>query len=798
MLKNYIKIAWRTLYKQKTYAGINIFGLTIGLAAFSLITLYICNELSYDRYHTHADRIFRVVQHTKWNGNDLHQAPTSAPFAPALKAGFSEIEDAVRINMEGGGIITNGEKKIKQDDIIFADSSLMRLFSYEFLFGDAQTALSKPQSIVITEQLAITLFGSAENAFNQTIYFDETFPNLITGIIKTIPENSHLRFSGVRSSNNNFTGGWQNFYLYTYVLLKDGVNYKALEKKLPSFAAQTIQKFMRVNAYKMELQPITDIHLRSNLAYEMSANGNMKQIYLLAVIAGLILVIAVINYMNLSTAQYASRIKEIGIRKVIGSEKKGIMGLFITEAAMVTFIAASSAIILTQLTLPLFNQLTGKTLSVWQFGVGNTMIVFVLFSLLTSILAGLYPAVFLAKFKTMPALKGHIGDLTISILFRKSLVGFQFVIATTLIAGSIIIYKQLQFAQQEDLGFNKTQVLTFHIDAQDVRKQVPVLKSQLMQSPLIEGVAAAGNPIGNNDLGGLGYKFEGPNGDFTVPSTPAQELMVDEDYLSTMDIKLLMGRNFSPTMPSDQYGSALINETLMKKLAWENPLGKRMQFSIDDQGNTAERTIVGVVKDFHTYSLQHHIEPLVMVMPPVSSMQDNLYVRLAKGKIPQGLAFLDSIYRQFDETSLATYSFLDENFARQYTAEKKQGKMALVFTSLAILIACLGLFGLSSFAAVQRTREIGIRKVLGASVMNITNILSKDFLKLIVFAVLIAWPIAWFIMHQWLQNFAYHIQISWWMFFVPAVTVLAIALFTVGFQAIKAALANPVDSLRDE
>jgi len=798
MLNNHFKIAWRNLYKNKGYTGINMIGLAIGLTAFSLIVLYVIDELSYDRYNTRADRIVRVVQHTKWNGNDLHEAPTSAPFAPALKAAFPEIEEAVRIDLEGGGIISNGTKRIKQDDIIFADSSLTKIFSYDFLYGNPTNALAQPQSIVITEQLANKLFGSAKNAFNQTVYFNDNFPNLITGVIKDIPTHSHLRFSGVRSVNGDFTGGWQNFYVYTYLLLKKGVTYQHLKKNLPAFAAKTIQKMMRVSDYKIELQPLTSIHLRSNLDYELSVNGSLKQLYLLIAIASLILLIALINYINLSTAQYTARVKEIGIRKVIGSDKKNIAGMFLTEALLLTVISASIAIFITQLILPWFNQFTGKQLSLWHFGTANTLVVFSCFSLFTGILAGIYPSVVLARFKTMPALKGQMGNMTVSTLFRKSLVGFQFVIATILIAGCTIIYKQLQFVSHADLGFNKEQVLTFHIDAQHVRNQIPALKAQLLQNPLIEGVSAAGNPIGNNDLGGLGYKFETPAGDFTNPSTPAQELMVDADFLSTMNIPLFMGRNFSTAMPTDQYGAALINETLMKKLGWRDPIGKRMQFNIDDQGNTAERTIVGVVKDFHTYSLQHQIAPLVMVMPPTAAMEDNLYVRLAKGKIPQGLAFLKRTYQEFDETNMATYDFLDENFARQYVAEKKQGEMATIFTALAIFIACLGLFGLSIFTAAQRTGEIGIRKVLGASVVDIIQMLSKDFVKLVIIAVLIAAPIAWFALHKWLQDFAYHISISWWILLLPCILVLVITLLTVSFQAIKVALANPVKSLRNE
>ncbi|MDM8177375.1 MULTISPECIES: ABC transporter permease [Olivibacter] len=798
MFQNYIKIAWRNLFRNKGFSVINIIGLAIGLAAFWFIALYVADELSYDRYHTNADRLVRVVQRTRWNGNDLHQAPTSPPFAPALKAAFPEIEAAARIDLEGGGIIRVNDKKIKQEDIVFADASLLRLFSYHFIYGDPASALLKPQSIVITEELATKLFGSAEQAFNRTLYFDDNFPNQITGVIIDIPQNSHLRFSGVRSFDNNFTGGWQNFHVYTYLLLKDGIDYRTLEKKLASFAAQTIQKRMQVADYIIELQPVPSIHLHSNLAYELSANSSIKKVTLLSVVAILILLIALINYLNLSTAQYITRVKEIGVRKVIGSGKRNIAFLFLTEALLLTFIASGIAIVLIQLAFPYFNELTGKQLFVWRFGVFNTLITLLVFSLFTGIVAGVYPALFLARFKTIPALRGQIGSMAMNATVRKSLVSFQFVITIILISASLVIFKQLRYAEQADLGFNKDQVVTFHIDAQQVRNQISALKAQLLQSPFIEGVSAAGNPIGNNNLGGLGYKFETADGDFSAPSIPAQELMVDADFLPTMDIKLSLGRNFSTAMPSDQYSSALINETLMKKLGWTNPIGKRMKFNIDDRGNTAERTIVGVVKDFHTYSLQHVIEPLVMVMPPVTTMEDNLYVKLAKNHIPEGLQYLEKVYQTFDRSNVTSYYFLDKNFAKQYTAERKQAAMTLLLTALAILIACLGLFGLSIFTTAQRTKEVGIRKVLGASTADIIQMLSGDFLKLVALASLIALPIAWFFMHTWLQSFAYHIKINGWLLVFPCVAVLIITLLTVSFQAIKAALANPVDSLRSE
>jgi putative ABC transport system permease protein len=796
MIKNYFKVAWRSFLRNKMHTAINVSGIAIGVAAFWLIFLYVADEISYDRYNANADRIVRVVQHTKWNGNDLHQVPTSAPFAGALKESFPEIEEAVRIDLEGGGVITAPGKKIKQDDVIFADNSLLKIFSYDFLYGSSKNALELPKTIVITESLANKLFGSAEKAFNQVISFDGGDPNTVTGIIKDIPVASHLRFSAVRSVASAFDGdSWQNFHVYTYLLLKKGTDYKALENKLLQFSLQTIQKIMKVTDYKMELQPLTSIHLHSDLGYELSKNGSAATVYMLIIIGALILIIAIINYINLATVRSSSRVKEIGVRKASGSGKKNLAGMFITEAILITIIACFAAVMLVQFMLPLFNQLAGKSLSLFSFGILQTCIALVVFAFITGTIAGIYPAVFLANFETIPALKGLSGSRTSGIFFRKSLVVFQFVVSVVLITGSIVIYRQMQYVSHTELGFNKDQVLTFHIDKRDVRNQVAAVKNQLLQNPAIQGVAAAGNPIGNNDLGGMGYRFETKDGGFSTATTIAQELLTDADYIPTMDIKMLQGRNFSINVPSDKYGAALINETLMKKLRWKDAVGKRLQFTVMDTLILA-RTIVGVVKDFHTYSLQHTIEPLVMMMPPESSMEDNLYVKLAKDKIPQGLAFLDKVYKQFDKESVPEYHFLNQNFAKQYEAEAKQGTIALIFTVLAVSIACLGLFGLVAFTVAQRTKEMGVRKVLGANVLGIVRLLSKDFMWLIGIASVIAFPVAWYVVDKWLQNFAYKTSVSWWIFVLAAFITFGIALITVNIKAIKAAVANPVKSLK--
>lgn len=797
MLKNYFKIAVRNLFRNKTYSAINVGGIAIGLTAFWLIALYIADELSYDRYHKNADRIVRVAQHTKWEGGNIDQASTSAPFAGALKAEYPEIEQATRIVPEGDGIISYNNKSIKVDDILFADANLFTVFTYPLIYGDAKTALSKPESIVLTESLAKKFFSDPAQAINQTIHFENNYPNLITGIIEDVPENSHMRFSALRSLPKNYSGDWQNFNVYTYLLLAQGTDYKKLEAKLPQFAARTIQKIMGKVEYRMELQPLTSIHLHSNLQVEFGATGSATRIYIFMVVAALILLIAIINYMNLSTARSSTRVKEVGMRKVLGSDRGHLMGLFITEAIVVTFCAALIAFFLVSFLLPFFNLLANKNLSIWRFGTYFTLLVLTGFAALIGIVSGIYPALFLSRFKTIPALKGQLGNLYTSILFRKSLVVFQFVIAVVMIIGSLVIYRQMQYASKKDLGFNKDQVLTFHIHDRNVRTQVNAIKTQLLQNLLIQNVSVAGNPIGNNNLGAHGFIFEKTDGSFFSSSKLAQELMVDADYIPTLEMKLMAGRNFSGANNADKYGAALVNETLMKDLGWKDAIGKKIKFEYGEN-EIGERTVIGVVKDFHTYSLQHRVEPIVLLMPPVASMEDNLYVKINTAKTTEALAFIEKVYKQFDKSNPIEFNFLNQNFAKQYAAEQKQEQLSLIFTILAVFVACLGLFGLVAFTAQQRVKEIGVRKVLGATVASITIMLGKDFIKLVCLSILIATPIAWFAMNKWLEDFAYRINIGWAVFIIAGFVAMFIALFTVSFHAIKAAIANPVKSLRTE
>lgn len=797
MFKNYFKIAIRNLKRNKAISAINIFGLALGLAAFWMIALYVGDELSYDRYHANANNIYRVAQHATWDGGSFNFPVTSAPFAAALKNDYPEVEQTVRLNTEGGGTLSFADKHLQTGDILFTDNTFFKVFSYHFLYGDVASALAKPESIVLTKTLAVNLFGDYKKALNKTVTFENKVTNQVTGVIDDVPANSHFTFSALRALPNNYTDAWQSFNLYTYVLLKKGTDYKKLEAKLPGFFNKYLKKEMGELNYKMELQPLTSIHLHSNLEYEMGRNGNINYVYIFSLVAALILIIAAINYINLSTARASLRLKEVGVRKVSGSGRGQLVFMFLAESVLLILIAAIIAVALIHFALPWFQQLTGKELTLWRFGVKETVASLAIFTILTGALSGIYPALFLSNFRTIPALKGQAGNLSGNNIFRKSLVTAQFAITIAMIAGSIIIYQQLRFVSNKNLGFNKDQVLVFHIDNKTVRSQVNAVKQQLLQSPLIEAVAAAGNPIGNNDIGGRDFKVES-NGKFDTKVRLAKKLAVDEDFFKTMQMKLVQGRSFSPLMPTDKDEAVIVNETLVREAGLNNAVGKRIAFGEDKKGNPLLYKIIGVVNDFHISSLQHKIEPLVMQMPPEDNDKDNLYIRISKNNIPAALQFLKKTYATFDAENRIDFHFLNENFQQQYKAEQKQGSILLIFTILAISIACMGLFGLVTFMAEQRKKEIGIRKVLGAGVAGIVTLISKDFLKLVFIALLIACPVTWASMSKWLQDFAYRINISWLVFAIAGGLAAIIALITISFKAIRAALANPVKSLRTE
>jgi putative ABC transport system permease protein len=796
MIRNYFRIAWRNINRHKLFSLVNICGLAVGVAVFLIIVSYVADELSYDRHNVKAERIFRVVQHGKWSTGSFDLAITSAPYAAAHKSDYPEVEEATRIDMEGGGKITYNDRQIMAPDVLIADQDIFNIFSYHFLEGDPRSALSEPHSIVLTKALALKIFGAVSSAPGKIVKFDNGVPITITGVIDDVPTNAHFTFSALRSFNSNYTERWGNANLFTYVLLKHSGDYKKIEAGSPAFYNKYLKTDLAGISYRMELQPLTSIHLHSNLQFEMGSNGSITNIYVFSIVALLILSIAVINYVNLTTARSVIRIKEIGIRKVIGSGRAQLMLMVFTESILFTVLATALGIVLVQLALPYFNHLSGKSLKIWPLGPTTSLSLYFGFGVIAGLISGIYPALFLSGFATIPAMKGQLGNQSSTILFRKSLVTFQFVITILMIVGTAIIYQQLNYVNTKDLGFNKSQMLTFHIQSKTVRRQLDALKTQLLESPLIESAAAAGNPIGNNDIGETDFNI-GPDGN-TAPETKiVEQLIVDEDFIPAMQIQLLQGRNFKKGVMDSTQNAIVVNQTLVDELGWKKPIGMRVRTGVD-KGVIQWSTIVGVIKDFNTYSLQHKIAPMKLVFPQTANDMDNLYVRLNGKNIPTALDYLKHIYSKFDPENKVDYHFIDQNFASQYQTEEKQGDLLLVFTVLAISIACLGLFGLVTFTAQQRIKEIGIRKVLGASVGSIVGLLSKELLYLVLLAAIIATPIAWFAMHRWLQGFAYRVDINGWIFVVAGIVAAFIAFLTMSIRSVNAALSNPIRSLRSE
>jgi putative ABC transport system permease protein len=797
MIKNHIKIAWRQLIKNKVFSVINVLGLALSLSAFWLLALYVADELSYDRYHENAEHIYRLSSHGKWDNNEFNITGTSGPTASALKSEYPEIAQTVRLDAEGGGIISYEQKHIKVDDIFFADKSFFEIFSVDFLAGNPLTALTRPQSIVLTKDLAIKLFGSTERALNKTLTFDKNSPTLVTAVIDNIPGNSHFTYSGLRSFPDDYKTEWGDFSLYTYILLKKNADPVMLQNKLPGFVKKHLHNPAYEVNYSLKLQPLTSIHLHSALSYEIGSNKSMQLIYVLSAIGLLILLIAFINYTNITTARASTRIREIAVRKVLGSERKNLISLFLTESVLLILIAALLSLVLVNVSIHSFNGLTAKELNMWKFGLPETLLVLTGLSLFIAVIGGLYPAIFMSGFKTISSLKNQMDDLTFQILFRKSLVVFQFTITIIMIVCSMVIYRQLNFMLHKNLGFNKNQVLTFHIDDVKIRQKIHELETALAASSAIKGIAVAGNPIGNNNIGMGSFNVE-HQGAIDPNTTLAYTLQVDENFIPTMEITLLQGRNFQPLYSRDSTQALIINEAFANKWGWQNAINKRIQFGEDNAGKPMIARVIGVVKNFHIYSLQHQIEPMVLQLPSSNIQKDNLYIRIDPQHTKSTLNFIEQTFKKFSPDSPFDYQFLDQNFQKQYLAEERQGKILLIFTLLTISIACLGLFGLIAFTAQQRVKEIGIRKVLGASISQVVSLLSADLLKLVLLSTLIATPIAFFIMQLWLENFAYRTTISWWIFAAAGSIAVLIAMLTLSFQAIKAAIANPVKSLRSE
>ena len=805
MLSNYLKIAFRNIIRQKGFSLINISGLAIGIATCLIIMLYIFHELSYDRYNEKADRIVRVVFRGFLGGGEMKEANVMAPVAKTLKKDFPEVLDATRLQKGGSPLVNFGEKTFKEKDIAFADANFLQVFTVPLLKGNPATALFEPNTVVISKEVAERYFGD-EDPIGKVLNFKSwKSAYKVTGVYDKIPARSHFHFDMIASLATNpdeKSDSWMTSNYFTYLVLPEGYNYKDLEAKLPQvidkYAAPQLNKAfgMSIEEYRKKgneiglfLQPLTDIHLKSDLNGDLASHSDITYIYIFGAIAVFMLLVACINFMNLSTAGASTRAKEVGIRKVMGSLRSELIRQFLAESVLITLIALLISILLVYLALPTFNSLAETELSlslaanVW---LAPALLIFALF---IGILAGSYPAFFLSSFKPVAVLKGTFTPSPSSgPSLRSGLVVFQFFISIVLIISTVAVHKQLSYIQNKKLGYNKDQVMVIQ-DTWQLGESNTTFKNSLIQDTRVLSLSSSSFlPAGNTNFNNFSVYPEDKVGAYV--KTPRHT--IDPQYLQTMGIKLQAGRNFSKDLASDSLG-AIINETAAKTLGWsKDAIGHQVTGLADNNGTEVTYHIIGVVEDFHFTSLHDPITPVIMVL---GRDNGNMILKVKTSDISGLLA---SIKSKWTAEEPFNYSFMDERFNSMYRPEQKVGNILNIFAGLTIFVACLGLFGLAAFTAQQRVKEIGIRKVLGATVLNITTLLSKDFIKLVLIAIVLASPVAWYLMNRWLETFAYRIDISLWMFVLAGIAAVTIALVTVSFQAVKASLRNPVKSLRSE
>jgi putative ABC transport system permease protein len=811
MLRNYFKIAWRNLAKNKTFSLINIIGLASGLACFILIALYVADELSYDRYNEKADRIYRINSDIVFGGNKLHLAVASDPMGAALKNDYPQVEEYVRFYAPGNSkLIRKGDQYINEDNVAHADSTLFDVFTLPVIAGDPSIALNEPNTVVISESAAKKYFGTAD-ALGKTIETNDNGSTLykVTAVMKDIPHNSHFNFSMIFSMDN-VQYQWGNFLSHnhqTYLLLKPGTDYKAFEKNFPRFIDKYVvpqaAQFMQIksmdefekagNKLEYSLMPLTDIHLNSDRVPEMGVNGNMQYVYIFSVIALVVLILACINFMNLSTARSASRAKEVGIRKVVGSEKRYLIRQFLVESILTAILSTALAIAIAYFCLPWFNALSAKELKIEDLLQPKYLAVLIALPVIVGFLAGIYPAFVLSSFNPIVVLKGKMsGGLKRSNL-RNALVVGQFTMSIFLIAATIIVFRQLNYIQTKKLGFSKDQMLivngTFALG-----NNRDAIKNEVSKLRGVKGSTYAGYlPVSGSSRNDMSYSTSSAMN--AENSMNMQTWNIDYDYIPLMEMEIIKGRNFSRQFGTDS-NATIVNETAAKLLGGD-PIGKKIYTFYQDQfGNRLiSREVIGVVKNFHFQSLKENIGPLCF------RLDDNSWAtafKVGTGDIKQLVSNIEAKWKTMAPGMPFSYQFMDEAFDNMYRVEQRTGKLGLTLAIIAIVIACLGLFGLATYTAEQRIKEIGVRKVLGATITDVVSMLSKDFMLLVLIASALAIPIAWWSMNKWLQDFAYRVTIGWWVFVGAGVIALLIALITVSSQAIRAAVTNPVKSLRTE
>jgi len=807
MIKNYLRIALRNIRKYKSFSIINVFGLAVGLACCIAIVLFVLDELSYDRFNRNADQIYRVHFHAFFNGKDLNLATSCAPLEPTLLRDFPEVVSAARIANFGFPVLRYKDKAFSEEKFYWADSTFFNVFSVHFIEGDLKTALTQPNTVVITEAMARKYFGK-EDPIGKILNADRRRDYIVTGVVDGFPINSHFQFDFLGSlatyadSRNQV---WLSNNYYTYVLLQKGTDASEFEirmnedlkkyigPQLKAATGVTYDQFESAgNNIGFHLQALTSIHLHSHLDYEIEPNSDISYVYIFSAIAVSILLIACINFMNLSTARSERRAKEVGIRKTLGSNRRDLIIQFISESTVTSLVAVFIAVWLVELLLPLFNDISGKHLSLGVFD--NVYSIPLLFAaaLVVGLIAGSYPAFFLSSFMPVDVLKSERGKRSRKSTLRSVLVVTQFAVSIGLFISTFVIFNQLRYIQNKNLGFDKEQVVIIN-KTDDIGAQMQSFKQELLSNPSVINVTNSTGIPGNQKGDDV---FE-PEGGTSRDAQSLRTIQCDYDFAATYQIRMAAGRFFSKDHPSDST-AVVLNQAAVKAFGLKDPIGKNIVGLRSNGTMPPKYEIVGVTKDFNYESLHQAVRPLVVGLFSHNDFGKFVAVRIVPGDFQETISFLEATWKKYAGNEAFEYDFLDQNLQHLYRADIRTSKIAAVFSVLAILIACLGLLGLAAFITEQRTKEIGIRKVLGASVPEVIALLCEQFAKWVLIANVIAWPLAYYVMKTWLQNFAYRIDMSLWIFVASGILALVIALMTVSFNAVKAAAANPVEALRYE
>lgn len=789
MLKNLIKTALRHILKHFGYSVLNIIGLVLGISSALFLIIYVSDEVSYDRYHEKADRIYRVSSKITEPDDQFTWNVAQLPFGPQVVQDYPEVQASVRFINMPRALYKYEDKEFNEENFFFVDSTLFDIFTYEVIKGEVKSALQEPNKIILTESIASRYFGETDPIGKTLTAGDDVYE--VSGVIKDVPFNSHFRFDALASRNNlpKEIGSWGNFGVFTYLLFPDNLDVRAFETKMQEMYITYMEPIFGSMNITIEyiLEPITKIHLYSTNAGEPEPTGSITYVYIFAIVALFLLLIAAMNYMNLATARSARRAREVGLRKVVGSRRGPLVLQFLSESLAFTIISLILSIVVIIILLPKFNLLAGKS---FDFHVIYSSVVLLSLAgiiLLVGILGGSYPAFFLSRFSPVTVLKGEITQGSAGSLFRKILVIIQFGVSVIMIICTLVVFRQLNYMKTMDQGFDQDNVLSLRLNQLMVQKY-PVLKQVLLDNPNIKYVSSTSTPVGE----GSGKLVFGVETDQGMSQRGINFSIVDHDFVEALGITMVNGRDFQQDMPADTLNGVVVNETFVKRMGWSDPIGKRIEAGDE---NTLRARVIGVMKDYHQTGMYNEIESLLLAYRTENNI---VYIKLGDDDIQQTLSFIETKWQEVFPDQPYSYTFLNERFNRQFEADEKRGFIFTLFTLLAILIACLGLFGLASYMVEQRTKEVGIRKVFGANESIIISLISKDFLILVTISIIIAFPAAYYFMNNWLQNYVYKTNLGLSVFLTSALLTLVITFLTISYKAYQASVMNPADSLKTE